>query len=325
MVWWRGGVAAVEAVEPVESAPAPSRALPRPRVRSQVFLSYGALPNLALLSQFGFVLPASATDFALVHCDELAHAGGATAAAVGAAAEPVGTEPWARPLGGEPSAWAAIPASWPASTADAERKLGAAASGSSSPSRALVSADARARGVDDWFGMPAFGDVSGPSSMHSSGLCAGSPVGHRPDSKIDYAGTLASMPTLLRSDSFSSSYSSAASSADSLPGMDLVREFGDSCRQTIEDLRAALAAGKSCSSTLHSLSGRYVCMYACMYVDHVLIHRGSRAAGGSMSRGVASQWHPSYTAAGARWLARVGFHATQPSTRRAVSPSEFPT
>ena len=37
----------------------------------QVFLSYGGLPNLMLLNQFGFVLPGLATDFGLVQCESL--------------------------------------------------------------------------------------------------------------------------------------------------------------------------------------------------------------------------------------------------------------
>ncbi len=38
--------------------------------------------------------------------------------------------------------------------------------------------------------------------------------------------------------------------------MDLVLQIADSCRQTLEDVRSTLAAGRSCSSPLHSLSGR---------------------------------------------------------------------
>mmetsp|Transcript_12402 Transcript_12402/g.35714 ORF Transcript_12402/g.35714 Transcript_12402/m.35714 type:complete len:341 (+) Transcript_12402:3-1025(+) len=56
---------------------------------AQVFLSYGPLPNQVLLSQFGFVLPSSPTDFALVRCDALASAGNdpSMTAAIDAAAE----------------------------------------------------------------------------------------------------------------------------------------------------------------------------------------------------------------------------------------------
>lgn len=86
----------------LDQSPAPSRTLPRPRDRSQVFLSYGALPNLALILQFGFVLPTLPTDFALVHCDELAHADGATTAAAGAAAD---AGLLMREAGGGISAW----------------------------------------------------------------------------------------------------------------------------------------------------------------------------------------------------------------------------
>lgn len=45
----------------------------------EVFLSYGALPNMVLLPQFGFVVRKSGCDVALVHCPEVAGAAAAAA------------------------------------------------------------------------------------------------------------------------------------------------------------------------------------------------------------------------------------------------------
>jgi len=70
----------------------------------QVFLSYGPLPNQALLSQFGFVIPASPDDFALVNCHTLvAHASDSSASAAVAAVASAGL--LMRESGGDVSDW----------------------------------------------------------------------------------------------------------------------------------------------------------------------------------------------------------------------------
>jgi len=74
------------------------------RKGAQVFLSYGPLPNMLLLQQWGFVLPqlASPPDMALVDISTWLEPGGEVAAALGCAAE---EGKLMRERDGAPSAW----------------------------------------------------------------------------------------------------------------------------------------------------------------------------------------------------------------------------
>lgn len=67
----------------------------------QVYLSYGPLPNMLLLTQFGFVVPALPTDAALVRCDALSDGPSGSARAEELAREGM----LMREADGAPSAW----------------------------------------------------------------------------------------------------------------------------------------------------------------------------------------------------------------------------
>jgi len=72
----------------------------------QLFLSYGPLPSLTLLLQFGFVVPRNANDFGLVDCTALLQLGGGHGGGGGAAAERAADEGLLmREAGGQVSAW----------------------------------------------------------------------------------------------------------------------------------------------------------------------------------------------------------------------------
>jgi len=71
----------------------------------EVYLSYGPLPNLVLLLQFGFVLPGSDTDFALVDCGPLLEKCGAAADGAAALAAQADRGLLMREKDGAVSAW----------------------------------------------------------------------------------------------------------------------------------------------------------------------------------------------------------------------------